>query len=356
MKVLYLILLTLFWVLACKQSTEPLQSQKSLTTGILANLTIKAVGYDSLLVSNPTPAITTEKEIQLIRIWQNFGGEREQLKEQSPSYSRVTDGYQIEFNIAFKVDRRTVFADLSIEFIKDSSNVITIDTSVAVFQYPYPQTEFLYFHSELLPENNIIQSFDFINDNIYLHGYGPSGLYLFKTANGNKQTLVNPYPGGDHLAAAADRIFLDIGHNAIYVFDLVNNQLSDQPIIEIPANVQYQTTGMTVIDQKLYVLWGAPDLHVYDFQGNLLQTIPYGKYTYGLTHKDGILYSIDFSQEQTVITRFDLQSQTFLESRAIPTSGTDIVQIKDEYLYFTDFYKQIMARVPLSALNLKPMN
>ena len=356
MKTLYLILLMLFWILACKQSTEPLQSQKSLTAELLANLNIKLLDYDSLLISNPNTAVSTEKEIQLIRIWQNFGGEREKLKEETPLYSKVNDGYQIKFDLAFKVDRRTVFADLSIDFIKDSSDVITINTSVAVFQYPYPQTEFLYYHSELLPENNIIQSFDFINDDIYLHGYGPSGLFLFEPDNENKQILVNSYPGGDHLAAATDRIFLDINHNAIYVFDLVNNQLSDQPIIEIPANVQYQTTGMTVIDQKLYVLWGAPDLHVYDFQGNLLQTIPYGKYTYGLTHKDGILYSIDFSQEQTVITRFDLQSQTFLESRAIPTSGTDIVQIKDEYLYFTDFYKQIMARVPLSALNLKPMN
>jgi len=306
------------------------------------------VGYDSLQIESAETFRLKEKSIELVEVGYLIDDVFCLVDEQKPTYSQKNGDYLLHFRFNLKLARETVFYNLRIRYLKEDYDFLDFDTMLTVIKYPYADAEFSFFYKDILWGMQwLVQDFDLDDDLIFLHTYGPGGLYQYNMNSKSRSALIEYYPSGDYISSDSNRIFVDMEHTSVKYYDLLKGELSAEPIISFSDTPHYDILGLEAANGILYIIWGRPDLYLFDYRGNKLDVIDYGVYSYSLGYKDGVLYSLD---AQNQILRFDVKQKKFLEPRPAPTSGIDAVQIEGDYLYFSDYYKKFIGRVPLKTV------
>jgi len=199
-----------------------------------------------------------------------------------------------------------------------------------------------------------IQDFDRDANFLYIHPTGPYGLYRFSLTDKSLQELVR-YPSGNYITQDSIYVFYEISGMSISRFNLQTNATDLEVNL---SNLEFTNIdGMDAYQHNLYVLMhnqqtGEGFMAIFDFNGNLIETIPYPRITMHMAIHNDIVYAIYYpDNKHAKLSRFDLKLRSFWEDVPFPTENWDGFRIWDDQLYFTDFKKREIDTIPISEIN-----
>ena len=304
------------------------------------NITIQQVDYDSIIVSNNENLILQTKDIDHVIL-----GEKENLifvgqDTIKPVYIGTNGNYTLQFKFQKKVESSIVKYDFTLRYLLFDYSWVDLDTFVLMYRYPYESTT-IFITADLIQYPDIFfQDFDMNKEYLFFHPTGPLGLYQYSFNSKQTRNLVK-YGSGDFITSDSTYVFYQ---NGDYVYRY--NLMRDSTDLQLKPK---QPFGMDIYNHTLYVLlrdiYTPYTLARFDLDGNLIDSRPYQKLTSYMTIHDDILYSVDYSEK--AISRFDLTTNTFLESRSAPTSKIYGIRIYGDRFYYADWGKRMIGTLPL---------
>ncbi|MCX6119998.1 MAG: hypothetical protein NTX44_00060 [Ignavibacteriales bacterium] len=312
------------------------------------NILLNLIDYDVVHILHQSGLdLRSSKIIRTIIGSKSMSGFR-QLYSSTSTYDQEAKSYILHFDFSVKMDSSQINAPLTIRYYSFDSSYIDVDTTVALFKYPYNSTEIIA-DSTILPDGEPFQDISRIGSKLYYHPLGPWGLFEFDLISKSKQLLTN-YPGGDHLAADSNFVFCDIGHNSVYRYNTLTKTIDF--VFPLPTSIDLD--GMAIFNNALYIYMseqGISSLKKLTYDGKLLDSIAYPRYVYYLAIYDSIVYSAEyFNNSATQISRFDLRNKTYLSNVISPAYWIDGIKVYGDRLYFCDDFKKCVSSVPFAKL------
>jgi len=317
----------------------------------LNHFQVSQFAYDSLQIRNNSDLIITSKSIKSIQAGYIKNGAFFVAIEQPAEYEAKGKHYLLKFDLRFPVDTHVIYYPLKIRFIFTDCSYTDFDSTVNMLKYPYLNCDvFLNWDEFLLPPyGTSVQDFDLDDSLFFFHPFGCAGLYKYDMRIAKTYELSN-YCGGDFISYDYPYVFLDVDHHNIYKYNLTAD--TSYEIIYIGSgDLNNEILGVAAAADKIYLIsnYSYPMLYSYDFQGNSLDTLSLTQGFHisisALEYYDNQLFSI---RHWSAISRYDLSSNQFLADKKAPSEDAESVKIWRDYLYFSDYDKQIIGRVPLA--------
>jgi len=345
MKRLFILVLISLFFFSCETNTT-ITSPGEIPEGtsFYHQINVSQTSNSSFSISPKESFLLTSEKISKIILTNKTSGD---IQSTSAIYEQAGNKLKLKFNLSVKLDTSVFYNDYSVKYIFNDNSFTFIDSSLATFKYPYPTTEiYTMWDNFTTPLARDVQDFDLIKNKIYFHPYGPVGLLEY--TRGKESKLKFDYEGGDFIAANEKYVFCDIGHVQIYRFNIETNK-TDLISDIIPFNSNYTITGVDLYDNKLYVATNEGKIFIYDMDLTLIKDIPYNASLYYLTVSNNIAFSTDYKNKQ--ITRYDLTTETFLNTIPFPSHGSEAIKVIDDMLFFSDYDKKIIGYFKLSDLD-----
>ncbi|HEV8537966.1 MAG TPA: hypothetical protein VGR15_03485, partial [Bacteroidota bacterium] len=323
-----LLLLTLL-LSSCKENTTTVeQGDQHAVLSIdkaARELNIRHVDYGVYTVSNNDAFIIGSQDIETIQIGRIRGGQFVLSDSLTPAYAGTSGRFTVVFASAQVVDTRYLDDTVSIRYLLTGDTRIEVDTSVAMYKFPYSSTSiFLAFDSIMDPSNCIdhIQDFDIAGTGLFIHPTGPCGLFHYDLGSKELKTLVN-YPGGNFIAYDSIFVFFEVSGISIQRFNIRKDTVD--LIFDLRRLEYTNIEGMAASNRMLYVhfsSWRTENRYLsrFSFDGAFIDSITYPRETYFMTIHNNVLYAISFTADylHPNLSRFDLTSRTFLQERMYP--------------------------------------
>ncbi len=271
-----------------------------------------------------------------------------QLLSANSTYDTSAQTYIIHYDFTVRMDSTLINANIVIRYFTSDSTFTDADTIFSLYKYPYQAANVVVTNS-IVPYQSSFQDISRIGNKFYFHPQGPDGLYEYDLNSHLTRSLFE-YSSGDHLAADSVFIFIDVDHNSIERFNILNDSVD----LHLHTFSTGSILGMETFNKKLFVLHDNPpiQLEVFSFDGTALDTIPYATFTYYLTIYDSIAFSVDVNSSPNQVTRFDLRTKTFLSNVAAPAKTCDGIKVHGNQFYYCDYNKGFIGVIPV--IDLKP--
>lgn len=344
-------LIVMIFVISCeKDSTAPEETNPPAppTKAELSKFFVKQTYYDSLQIGSETEIVLAEQSVEQIIFGSIESGNFVVDDTLIPTYQPSGNQFYLLFQINKQLDRNLRFYEFMLRFVLTNSDTVDVDTLAPTFKYPYESAEVFITIEQVTTAPHFFQDFDMNETDFFYHPTSAYGLYQYNFLSGSTEELVR-YGSGNYIAQDSIYVFYEVAGFAIFRYHL-EKDTTDLEINLSQFNYDY-ISGLEIYDEILYVLFYdsfSPFLAKFDLDGNLLETVPYSKNTIFITIKNDILYSIDHTKDS--LSRFDLNTQTYLSDKSLPTLEWEGIRIVGENFYFVDFYKKMIGVIPLSEL------
>lgn len=346
-QIIYLLLISLnLFFFSCDE--DPLKYKRDIAEIVDEVCKIEQTYYDKITVQNQESYKLSEKYITKIVFYEIINYEYFIKNTTYPTYTPTGDCYFIDFKIEETVSLKELYYNFAVRFYLSDSSFKEITRKHYMLSFPYDSVKILFDVNTICYNQDYfdIQDFDFIDDILYFHPYGASGLYEFNKYGENKE-LVN-YDGGDYIACDSNFIFIDWRHGLIKRYNI---KLSNIDLSFDLSNLEYSRIwGLECWNKQVYVMFENqpnPYIAVFDYDGNYIKSIPYLKSNYHLTIDSDIAYSRNLEDG---LIRFDLNTETFLEDKFLPTEECEAIHIEGNYLFYVDYNRQLICYLPVSQL------
>ena len=310
----------------------------------LHRIEMRQTSYDSLHISNAADLILPFRSVQRVVLGAKISGVFVGQDSMVPSYSPQGNSFKLLFSFTVPVESTAVFDSLTLRYVLSDSSTALVDTVAALFKYPYASAEFLFRDPGIS-----VQDLDLTDSVVFLHPYGPEGLYRYNPLTNDLRELLG-YLSGDYIAYDSIYVFCDVNHDHVWRFNLLADSV-DQRFDATPY-VNGYIGGLESLMDTLYLLTDKNTIEKFTMDLQHIQTLPYMRSTLGTTIAGGILYSNDYTNSR--ISRFNLGTNTFISDVRYPTKYTDALRTDKGILYFTDFNKKFVGRLPVADLTAIP--
>lgn len=220
------------------------------------------------------------------------------------------------------------------------------DSTTSPDDNPYKSAKVFILADEVYHEMEIyFQDIDLTDSTLIFHPSSSFGLYEYNFSTEHTSELV-VYGAGDCIAQDSIFVFWDYGTQNIFRY---NYKLDFTDLEFNLSSLNYNwITGLECWQNKLYVLFRATPqnfIGIFDYNGNFISSIPFQKDTYFLAIYDNVLYTHDY---RTVLSRFDLNTSTFLDDKILPTDDPSGIRIYKDKFYYIDWGKRLIGEMQLS--------
>ena len=358
-KILLLIIvlsISIIWINCEKDTTSPNNSLTPLSLEeaieeAIKEVTIQLVNYDSVQITSKETFVLESKSIELISIERHivYGPNSYTIEESfNPQYEGSSGAYKVVFDYAFKARGD---CNLKLKYHLTNQDSIEVDTLMSMYKYPYTSTE-IFFDLEYTT-----QGFEIVGDYIYFcPSGGLGGIWRDNLVVEEDAEDLYCTGSGDLIAADSLYVFHDAGHYSIIRYNIQTEQM-DMEFDLSSLGDDHFVGGLAVYNGKLYAYIcgnvnpaSSMKLVSFDFGGNILEEIEMDDIAYGsMEIYNDICYWSNYSTNE--ILRYDLNTQTFLESVPAPSRNVEGIRIYGDYLYFTKFGYNVY-RTLLTDLNL----
>lgn len=315
---------------------------------VLRKIELKQIDYNVLQIQNTDELILSSQSVTRIGAGISVNAEYKELTTTQPAYVKSGGNHELQFKFTMPLDSTKAMMPFVLRYYFSNGEHADIEQNLPTFKYPFASAlPYVYFsvHSGYIPH---FQDIDRIGNTLFYHPLGSEGLYSYDlTTRQSKQVLM--YGAGDHIACAPNFVFYDLDHETVRRYNLTT-QTTDL-VFEYFKDRQTDLYGMAASEGVLYVLaykGGSRSILRFDYDGKLLETIPFPRTTYYLAAHDGILYSNDYTDKRLV--RFNVRTKTFLPSLPIISRLGDGIKVFGNQLYFTDYEKKFVGIVALSEI------
>ncbi len=344
--IIFLIFISLF-IISCDDNSSRYQIDPiDLDWNIFE---INQVNYNSVVIKNQDSIKLDEQLVTKIIFYEIENFEYIVIDTLIPIYTIAEDGYFINFEFNKDVKLSKLYFDFAIRFYFENGSFVEIEKNHLMLKYPYKSAKVLFNVNEIALSSDEyfgLQDIDFNGNIIYYHPLASYGLYEYNL-NGGDEKLLYDYCGGDFIAHDSNFIFIDICHTSISRYNIETSVVDLE--FDLSSLDYTDINGMESCDGILYVIFidnGNNYIAKFDYDGNYLASISYSEYGYCLTIDSGIAYS----QNSENLTRFNLETETFLPQLARPIYMGEGIRIHDSKLFFISYDKNIIGYIPLSEL------
>ncbi len=310
---------------------------KQILTSQISNNTFQVSNTENLLLNS-------RKVTKIVLENKNTG----EVKFTQADYKTKDGKYLLQFSLSEKLDTTSSLNNFTVKYIFSNNSFTFIDSSLPTYKYPYPSTElYTKWDNFTTSLNKDVQDFDLVNNKIYYHPYGPVGLFQYtRTTSTN---LIFDYSSGNYISATEKFVFCDVRNNFIYRYNIAKKKTDISKLV-IPNGSNNMISGVDTYNNKLYVSTDGGKIYIYDFDLNLQNSIDYNNTgMYYLTIDNNIAYSIKYKEK--IITRFNLTTNSFLNSIPFPSHDTEAIKIRDDKFFFTDYTKKIIGYFDISDID-----
>ena len=261
-------------------------------------------------------------------------------------YDPNTDTRFVHFDFSVHLHPSRAIMPFTIRYYLIDSTYVDVDKTVSAYKYPYSSAEIVLSFPSLEPPLNGLdaQDIDRVNHSVFFHPFGGLGLYEYSMTTRRIRELLM-YGGGDFIAADSDYVFCDVYHSQIRRFNLSSNTVD----LVFPATFTNIIRGMDEYNGLLYVMDDFSALKVFSREGALVDSIDYSGYF--ITIVDSVIYS---SELYRFLGRFDMRTRRNLRHVLAPTYQINGIKEHNGMLYYSDFEKQMIGRVPIGDLREVP--
>lgn len=323
---------------------EPLIPPKD----VLRNIQLKQIDYNVVQIQSTDELILSSQSVKKIGAGIITSGDYKELALTDPTYTKSGGKYLTKFNFTMPLDSTKIMIPFVLRYYFTNGDHADIEQDLPTFKYPFSSavpyvTTSIHWHPYMY-----FQDIDRIENTLFYHPLGAEGLFSYDLIKQQSIEILR-YGAGDHIACTSNFVFYNNDHRNVRRYNLTTG--TTDLVIPYFKDSQSDLWGMAASDGVLYVLAKRGEnlsILKLDFDGNLLETVPYPRSTYYLAAHEGILYSIDYTTKELV--RFNVQTKTFLSNKAMPSLSGDGIKIYGNQFYFTDFTKRFVGIVALSEI------
>lgn len=303
---------------------------------------VRMVDFTLARISDNSAVTRSTDDIAQVGFGTVQGPTYEEQVRMNPLVYASGPSYVVKFDTTVSVADSGFTATIRTRIYFKNGAPLDIDTVLLTYQYPYSSAEVVLLPSDL-PYMGPVQDIAFYNDVMYILPLGDSNLFrLFPgTHSAQHYMLIDE---SDFLAGDSCYIYIDSGMNLVRL-NATTGSL-DFNLRRIPGGI---LRGIAAESGRVYVIYPEGDLLVFDRVGNVLDSV--GTNAYNVFHcaiNDGVLYGFDYYRDR--IYRYDTRSHADLGYFKAPTRNVEGMEIYHGWLYYGDYTKRTVMRVPLSDL------
>lgn len=347
----FLLLLSISIVLVtCEKNPTSPNDSGYLVASQYHNLNFQLVNYNLVQVTQQSGNTFKSRNIAAIGVGTKDSSIYHELGFARSQYDQSSGSYLITFDITVHLDSTEIDAPMTVRYYFADSTFDDVDTSVALYKYPYTSSQVVVGDSVLRSVSPWIDQFQDVarlGNKLYLHPFAAQGLFEYDLTSHSIRSLLD-YGAGDHLAADSVFVFCDVNHNSIRRYNILKDSV-DLVFWPFPQSYSYGFSGMTTYNHKLYVsFYNVPALYTLTYGGTILDSLPPPNMGYYMTIYQDILYSVGPSDGQ--LSRFDLNAGTSLPPLKSPGLEMGGIKLYKDQLYYCDFFKGLVGVMPISDL------
>lgn len=363
----YFTLICVLFLFACIQDNSINPTLFVPSSSDLKNLfKIEYISEDSIRIYSTEDAHFIEPFFQSIIVGYASDYYFKRIDTISVNYLLINDRYKIEFSKDVSIEEVTDTyytnqIELIIQFNINQIDFRSITFDVYPYKYPYQSAQIFLYNMDV-PESRYSEhfaDFAFAGDTLYFIKTPWHVLHEYDLKNKTIKQLI--YAGAEFCAYYNGYLYFEDFHEdwGIKKFNL-NTKQFEEDIGEDIVGSDY-TRGLEVYNGTLYVLHFNDKglfLTLFDLNGNYIKSIPFeARSPWGITIHDNIVYSLGFYSTENEksdqgILRYDLETSELLPPMHI-SDHVDLIQIRNDYLYFSLWRGFSLYYMPLSDLNEK---
>lgn len=312
-------------------------------------IAVQLVDYDVVRITHQSGNDLKSSTVRQITIGSKTGAGFTQLAVFPSTYDSVARTYNIHFDFTVAMDSSKLVQPLTVRY--HASDSTDIDTSVALYKYPYASVE-IFMDSTLVAPGSY-QDVALNDQSFFFHTWSLDGLHQYNLVTHQSS---NPYGyyGGSHISANSDYVFCDINHHEVVRFNL-NSATPD--LMHFGNRTVFLIEGLAVSGQSLTMLIfnGSQYLLNFTLDGVLMDSIPFpNKTPYFMALHDSVLYCKDedyaLDAHGNQIMRFSLRTRTLLSNARSPSRTIAGMEVVHDTLFFCDPWKKFVGVMPVANL------
>jgi hypothetical protein len=335
---------------SCKKNPAspviPTDDRPLISASDYGKIRLNMVGYDLVEITHQFGLQLRSSTVRAIAIGSKDNAGFQQYSFVPDTFDSQANSFIIRFDFKVLMDRSQTIAPLTIRYYSSDSSYVDVDTSVALYKYPFANAQIVA-DSSVAIHSQPFQDVARLGSVLYFHPIGPLGLYAVDLNTRSVSDLFD-YGSGDHIAADSQYVFCDDDMNG---FDIDRYNII-KGSVDLTFHFNFNR-GMATYNGFLYAVDGTShQLIRFTLALVPLDSIEYPTNSYYLAIHDSIAYGVDETTvtDSSSISRFDLRTRQFLPSIHAPAFSCNGIKFFGDTLYFCDYWKRTVGAVLLSDL------
>lgn len=339
-KYYYLITGSIFFILiffACKDM-PPAQD-----IGIdRAHPLVKMIDFTAARVSDNDRVTRSLNDVERVGIGVVAGQEYDQQVFLQPIVTKTGASYYIRFDTVLAIHKSALTTVVRLRLYLTSGKSIDIDTTIFPYRYPYENTELVLPPSDIAYKGAIVQDIAFSKGIMYILHLGDDRIFR-RAPDQHSIQFYKRIMEMDFLAGDSSFLFID---NLYYIARL-NTELDSIDLVTRRLPYSY-FFGIAAENGKVYVVYPDFSLVLFDYEGNLIDSMAIRPSVSHIAVSDGILFTNKYADN--TIGRFDTRTRSNLPDLKYPTLEIEGMEIYKGYLYYGDYNRRAVMRIHLTDL------
>ena len=338
---------------SCKKNPAspviPTDDRPLISASDYGKIRLNMVGYDLVEITHQFGLQLRSSTVRAIAIGSKDNAGFQQYSFVPDTFDSQANSFIIRFDFKVLIDRSQTIAPLTIRYYSSDSSYVDVDTSVALYKYPFENAQIVA-DSSVAIHSEPFQDVARLGSVLYFHPIGPLGLYAVDLNTRSVNDLYD-YGSGDHIAADSQYVFCD---DDTHGFNIVRYNIAKGSVdLTFPFTFN---RGIAAYNGFLYAVDNNHNLIRFTLGIHAIDSIQYPTNSYYLAIQDSIAYGVNQTSidDSSSITRFDMRTQQFLPSIHAPAFSCNGIKFFGDTLYYCDYLKSIVGAVALNDLNSSP--
>lgn len=303
---------------------------------------VRMIGFTTARVSDNDRVTRSLNDVERIGIGVMAGHEYDQQVFLQPIITKTGASYNIRFDTVIAIHKSALVTVVRLRLYLTSGKSIDIDTTIFPYRYPYENTELVLPPSDIAYKGAIVQDIAFSKGIMYVLHLGDDRIFR-RAPNQQSIQFYKRIMEMDFLAGDSSFLFIDILN---YIARL-NTEL-DSIDLSVHRGPHNYVNGIAAEDGKMYVLYPDFSLVLFDYDGNLIDSMAIQPSVFHIAVSDGILFTNKYAD--STIGRFDTRTRLYLSDLKYPTLEIEGMEIYKGYLYYGDYNRRAVMRIHLTDL------